>query len=306
MNPVQHLDLTTVLLLAVVLWLDGWRRVPADALVLRRVSIGAWRVAEPWARLGPLALVALWPPLIMPCIVRPDDAAQDASGGARWARDFSIAVARGRRRLRRARVEIAALRIVGTLLLAWIILGIPLATARSGGRGLLLGILGAFCLSTWLSIATAGALRELGARWGGAARACASLVSPFSAMRAPEVVVNEALGGLGPLQRVAALVEREELERWLRPYAYDELHRDSTGAGSPLAGAVRQLPRLVLDAATAAPVIDGDSEDGATYCPRCATVYQRGAESCASCDGVALSTMASSARSPTGAQPQPR
>lgn len=61
--------MTTVLLLAVVPWRDGWRRVPREALVLRMTGVGGWRVVEPWARLGAFALVALWQPLIVALVV---------------------------------------------------------------------------------------------------------------------------------------------------------------------------------------------------------------------------------------------
>ena len=126
----QHVDLTTVLLLAVVLWLDGWRRVPRESLLLRRAGLGAWRVAEPWARLGAFALVALWPPLVLPLVVSTADTTADRAPA--WSHDFALAVARGRRRLRRTRVQAGALRAIGMLLIAWIVIGIPLATARSG------------------------------------------------------------------------------------------------------------------------------------------------------------------------------
>lgn len=110
------------------------------------------------------------------------------------------------------------------MLIAWIVVGIPVATARSGLNGLLLGILGAFCLSTWLAIVATGTVRELRASWRTALPAGAPLVSPFTAARAPEVVIDAALGGLPALARVAALMGEEELDAWLRPHAYDVLH----------------------------------------------------------------------------------
>lgn len=284
---VQHVDLTTVLLLAVVLWLDGWRRVPRESLVLRRTGLGGWRVVEPWARLGAFALVALWPPSNMPLVVATGVAG--SSDARTWSGDFAIGVARGRRRLRRTRVQVGALRAVGMLLIAWIVIGIPLSTARSGLDGLLLGILGAFCLSTWLAIVVAGTVRELGASWRVALRASASLVSPFAAVRAPEVVIEQALGGLSPLSRVAALLAEREFDAWLRPHAYDALHGGARGEGVqgvvPLAS---QLPRAALTRATSFSVADAEPDADTAYCPRCATSYGTGAADCANCAGVAL------------------
>lgn len=282
-----RVDLTTVLLLAVVLWLDGWRRVPGESLVLRRTGLGAWRVAEPWARLGAFALVALWPPLVVPLVLSTVDPGN--SDAPVWSRDFALAVARGRRRLRRTRVQVGALRAIGMLLIAWIVVGIPLATARSGLNGLLLGILGAFCLSTWLAIVAAGTMRELGASWRAASGASAALVSPFTAVRAPEVVVEAALGGLPALARVATLLGEEEFDAWLRPYAYDAVHaRVRADSATGLARLVSRLPDTVLARSVRAAVGGAERQAGTLYCPRCTTQYQESALACDHCSGVAL------------------
>ncbi|HET9004165.1 MAG TPA: hypothetical protein VFN39_09240 [Gemmatimonadaceae bacterium] len=279
--------MTTVLLLAVVLWLDGWRRVPREALLLRKTGLGGWRVVEPWARLGAFALVALWPPLIVPLVVTTGDTGSAATPW--WRRDFAIAVARGRRRLRRTRLQVGALRAIGVLLSGWIVVGIPIATARSGLNGLLLGILGAFCLSTWLAIVAAGTVRELGASWRAALRASAPLVSPFTAVRAPEVVTDAALGGLPALARVAALLDERELGAWLRPHAYDVLHgRAAAGLPAGLARLVAQLPADLLGRSVGAAPSGAEREAGTAYCPRCATTYQESATSCVHCSEVAL------------------
>ena len=291
MTSVHSVDLSTVLLLAVVLWLDGWRRMPHGALLLRRMGPGAWRVAEPWARIGPFALTGLWSPLGMPLVVVQEDAGGDAARGTvrRWTLDFAVAIARARRRLRRSSLQVAALRVVGVLLIAWIIAGIPLATARSGLRGLLLGIVGAFCLAAWLAIVTAGALRDLGAGWRVAFRVSAPLLSPFSAMRAAEVVTEAALGSVPTLARVAALLGEGEFSGWLRPHAYDAVHsRADAQSRAAVASAVAALPRDVLAAALAVPAAEAGEDAVGTYCPRCATGYERAATTCSSCAGVAL------------------
>lgn len=287
MPDVHSIDLTTVLLLAAVLWLDGWRRLPRESLVLRRTGVGRWAVVSPWARIGALALVALWPPSGMPFVVATADAEQ-GDARLRWPRDFAVAVARGRRRLRRTRLQVAALRLVGTLLIAWIVVGIPVATARSGVRGLLLGIFGAFCLSTWLALVTGDTLRALGVSWRAALRGSAPLLSPFAAMRAPELVIESALAGVSSLARVAALLEPDDFDRWLRPYAYDSVHGDAPdGAPTGVALLVSRLPRAVL-ARAVAPPHDADRQAADAWCPRCTTRYQRDTRECTNCAGVAL------------------
>ena len=279
--------MTTVLLLAVVLWLDGWRRVPREAVLLRKTGLGGWRVGEPWARLGAFALVALWPPLIVPLVVPTADSA--GAHAPAWTRDFAIAVARGRRRLRRTRMQAGALRAIGVLLIAWIVVGIPLATARSGLNGLLLGILGAFCLSTWLAIVVAGTVRELGASWRAALCVGGPLVSPFTAVRAPEAVSEAALGGLPALARVAALLGEDGFRAWVRPHAYDAAHSPAgADAVEALRKAMPSLPRSILERALAAPPPHAGHDADTLYCPRCASSYRRGAATCASCAGVPL------------------
>lgn len=255
--------------------------------MLRKPGIGGWRVAEPWARFGAFALVALWPPLIVPVVVATADAGTGDS--PRWTRDFAIAVARGRRRLRRTRLQVGALRAIGALLIGWIVVGIPVATARSGLDGLLLGILGALCLSTWLAIVVAGTVRELGASWRAALRASAPLVSRFAAVRAPEVAVDAALGGLPALARIAALLGDRAFDAWLRPHAYDALHgRPHADGMQRVARLASVLPPVVLARATAAATGEKEREAGIAYCPRCSTSYGRDAADCANCTGVAL------------------
>ena len=256
--------------------------------MLRRTGLGGWRVVEPWARLGTFALVALWPPAGVPLVVAAA-AGADTRAAAAWMRDFAVSVARARRRLRRTQVQVAALRAVGMLLIVWIVVGIPVATARSGVHGLLFGILGAFCLSTWLAIVVAGAVRELGASWRVALRASGALVSPFAAVRAPEVVIEAALGDVPALARVAALLDEGDFDAWLRPHAYDLVHdrvhpRGATG----LASLVAQLPNAVLARPVSVSGGDADRQAGTTCCPRCATMYRESATECVQCPGVAL------------------
>jgi len=52
-------DPSTVALLALVLWLDGWRRMATQTTLLVRVGPGPWSVRTPWARLGPFDLVMI-------------------------------------------------------------------------------------------------------------------------------------------------------------------------------------------------------------------------------------------------------
>src|SRR5688500_7425223 len=167
-------DLGTVALLAAVVWLDGWRRLPTDTLLATRTGFGPWGVRAPWARVGPFALVTSWAPLIVPVLV-PTEPRNDGTG-ADWERDFSVSVARTRRRLRRVRAVVAWLRTLGVLEVLLIVVGIPFATAAFGAPGLLYGILAAFVLALQLTFGATIALRSLGVPPGRAFRSSAQLL----------------------------------------------------------------------------------------------------------------------------------
>ena len=274
-------DASTVALLAVVLWLDGWRRLTSHTIVLVRAGLGSWVVRAPWARVGPFALVAWWPPVVVPMVVGTVSAPMSS------AEEFDAAVARGRSQLGLVRARVAGLRAVGVVVVVWIIFGIPLYTARFGGMGLLRGIALAFLFAVLAATLSTFALVTFGASWASAMGRSAHLLSPFSVVRAPEVVIAAALGQLDPLARVAVLLGDDRFLAWVRPLAYDALHGRMT---EPLrnvpdvATLVRALPRKVLERASGHITTDVDTP----HCPRCARTYRAGVATCVDCGGVAL------------------
>jgi len=280
-------DPGTVLLLGIVLWLDGWRRRPDGAILLVRAGLGPWRVRTPWAELGPFALVAWGSPIVMPLLLTTP--VPPLAGQPRWAADFDVAVARGRRRLRRVRVGVAVLRVLGALLLAWIVFGIPLVTSRFGVDGLIRGIASAFVFATLLATVAVLELRVLGMRWWPSMRRAAHLISPFSAPQAAEVVATVALEDVAPIVRAAVLLGRARFLAWIRPLAYDVLyHRTDVGNGEGLAAATlaSELPRPILERATGAEPVGSDS--AARFCPRCARTYRDDVAACSECGDLSL------------------
>jgi len=280
-------DLSTVALLAVVLWLDGWRRMATQTTLLVRVGPGPWTVRTPWARLGPFALAGWWSPIVMPVLLPavatgPDDRGQ-------WPADFVIALARGQRRLNRVRLRVAVLRALGVLLVFWIVFGIPLWTSRFGGAGLLGGIAGAFLLAAVLTVLVSFALRVLCVPWIASVRRAVHLLSPFSATQAPEVVLAAALDRLDPLARLAVLLGETRFLTWVRPLAYDALHERVTASGaddSSIASLVRDLPRTLLTRAVSGE--SGAAEGAAAHCPRCARTYRDDTATCGECSELPL------------------
>ena len=282
-------DPSTVALLAAVLWLDGWRRVAPRTTVLVRVGPGPWSVRAPWGRLGPFALVGWWPPITMPVLLPAPAAATSPDDYGGWPADFDIALARGRRRLRRVRMRVAVLRVLGVLLVLWIVFGIPLWTSRFGGAGLLGGIGGAFLLAAVLTVLVSFALRALCVPWSSSVRRVVHLLSPFSATQAPELVLAAALDRLDPLARMAVLLGETRFLTWVRPLAYDALHGRVTASGaddSSIASLVRDLPRTLLTRAVCGEA--GAAEGVAAHCPRCTRTYRDDTATCGDCGGLAL------------------
>lgn len=279
-------DPGTVAVLVAVLWLDGWRRIgPRDLLVVRS-GLGPWVEREPWAKVGSFALVAWWPPVVVPMLIPATRSADPGEKGPGWSADFFVSMARGRRRLRRVRILTAALRILGVMLILWIAFAIPMATARFGVHGLVRAIVQAFVMSAVIALGAALGLRWLGIARGSAIRAATPLLFPFTAPRACELVIAAALRDLTADARVAALLGEKRFLRWIRPSAYDALHgglrpEDEASAVGEL---VRTLPRTLIERAVQSPA---GSEEG-RYCPRCARSYRGDAPGCYDCGGLAL------------------
>jgi hypothetical protein len=281
------LDLGTVGLLAVILWLDGWRRVAGETILVGRFGFVPWRVHEPWGKIGAVSLVAWWSPVVMSIQV-PTSAVSGVSG-ASWASDFLVAVARGTRRLRRVRAAVGALRAVGVALIVWIAIGIPLATARFAIAGLVYGILAAFALSIVAIAFVAAAFRALRVPIKPSLGPILSLLSPFTAPRAAELVVAAAIRDLPPLAGIAALLGVGRFLVWIRPIAYDALHvdRESSTDRTPAAALVAALPVAVLDRAVEPPRASG-GEIAGRYCPRCARLFRDEIELCSECGDIPL------------------
>jgi hypothetical protein len=284
------IDFGTVAVLVFVLWLDGWRRVEPGDFIVRRVGLGPWTLRTPSARVGTFALVAWWPPVVFPLVVTTSPDTQVSAGSPAWTVDHAVSVARGRRRVGRVAADIAMLRIVGTLLLVWIALGIPLMTARAGGAGLVRGIAGAFLFAGGMAITCLVVLRMSGVPGRSALRKCLPLVSPFSAARAAEVVIGEALDGLSPSAQLAALLDPPAFAEWLRPWAYDEVH--ARQADGPVAARIREmiaaLPPSMLSGVIATMPSEDAGDVGSSYCPRCGHWYYQHVAACSECVNVAL------------------
>jgi len=274
------MDWGAVFALAVVTWLDGVRRVPADALVLRRVLGASWAIADPVDSGRTWRLVAWWSPLTLALVVPAGGivCGEDEPERTPDAVDARVAAC--------ART-VVVLRVLGASVLLAIVGGVPAATARFGTWGFVAVIAGALFLSFLTSLVAMRAVRRLRFGWRRAGRVAAPLLWPFAAPRAAELVLEHAVAGAPPLAVARLFLGDAEFTSWVRPRAYDALT-----AGTAADGLSAALLSLVGRSALAAIVGNAPAgcESNERYCARCGRVYRSGTALCADCRTVSLSS----------------
>jgi hypothetical protein len=270
------MDWSTVVILAAVTLLDGVRRVPAGALVLRRVLTGPWTVADREAEPG-LRLVSSWSSFTVPLIV--------PSGGIPEA-DALAEKAQGPLEARVARVRgtIGVLRLLGALVLLAIVFGVPAAVARFDVWGLAASLTVVMLLSVVTTTVVAWTMRRSGRSWRRAVRLAAPLLYPFSTPRAAELVLGHAAAGAAPLMVARSLLGEAAFVSWVRPHAYDAMQ------GGVLTHDPRGIVALVGRSGLARIVETPPAHcgTGERYCARCARVYRADTMTCPECRGLPL------------------
>jgi hypothetical protein len=264
------IDWLSVLVLGALTLLDGARRIPQGAHILRRIGGGSWAVATPEEDRRRL-IVSWWTPFTLRIVV---EAEQSRGNDDRE---------RLTERWRRMRRWIAALRLLGGTVLIGVVLGIPAATEMAGWRGLLFVLLIVGVMVIAVATTALLALRRLGLGRGAALRAAGGLLSPFAAPRAAEVVLERALSGSAPLAAIRHLVPAPDFAAWIRPRAYDLL-RGHAHAGDPELGAAlsrSELQRIVGDPPS-------DRLPREPWCARCGRVYRESTSCCSECDALSL------------------
>jgi hypothetical protein len=256
-------DWSTVGVLALVVLLDGLRKVPPEALILRSVLGGPWYPVESSGIRPGWRIVSLWPPInrhiVLSRVASPGP--PDVVG-----------------RLRALGWTAPALTVLGWLSLGALVLGVPIAAARFGGWGLVGGAAIAVLVAVVSAVVAFSALRRLHLPRSAAARQAVVLLSPFAAPRAGELVLEAAVEGLEPVAVLRALLSDAAFDAWLRPRAYDTVQ----GNPDPMLRADLAIEPLAAVVAARPPGVSG------LYCPRCGQSYRDGAAACAGCDGVEL------------------
>jgi hypothetical protein len=258
------LDWSTAAVLAGVTLLEGIRRVPADAVILVRLGWDPWGIARTTTVSRP-ELASWAAPFVLHLLVPPTSVGEPP-------REL-------RRRWRRVRQWLPLLRGLAACEWLLVVLGIPLATERWGPLGLLLAVALAFEGALLLLILSACALAKSDVPPDAIARAVRGLLSPFAAPRAPEVVIETALGGVPSAAVLRLLLPAGAFAAWVRPRAYD------LAQGLADEALAASVPQRALAAALAVPPVG--AAEGA-YCPRCGQTYRDELTTCDACAGVGL------------------
>jgi hypothetical protein len=254
-------NLEVVALFAALVLLEGLRRVPAGALVMRGTGPRHWRpLGEPqtrerwrliswWSPVGPAIVL---PPLEGPAMLGP----ADLEGRLQTARRFMPRLTAG-----------AALTLLA------LVIGLPVASARYGAVGFLAGAAVVLALAVTNASTGALALRRLGSP----ARRIQVLAwcSPFAAGRVLESVYETALAGASPAQAVRALAGEEVFATWSRARAYDVVVGGVSDPDLCTAADEATLRRIIA----ARPAEPG----AASFCPRCAATWLVAQGACPTC-----------------------
>lgn len=259
----EGVDWEVVGVFAALVLLEGLRRIPAGALVVRAVGCSGWVPAADAESRGRWRLVSWCSPLVrsvvLPAQGQPGTISSDALA-------LRIEVAR------RAAPWLAA---SGLLTMLSLVLGLPLATARLGAVGFLGAA--AFVLALALLTAAAGALaiRRMNGSAGPLGRVLA-WCSPFASGRVIEGVFQAAVEGASPAQVVRALSGERVFAAWARARAYDVVHGGRPDPDLLLAADVATLGAIV----SAEPPLE---PGGRSYCPRCAATWSLENGPCPGC-----------------------
>jgi hypothetical protein len=249
--------LTFWILLALTMW-EGVRRVPAGAFLLRSAAGYPWHVAA-----GPYAAqrwrLASWlSPFVCHVVLEPGAPA-------------------GRTPHPHLRRWVALLRLPAAAALVALVVGVPLLTANEGLLGLLQALAAAFGASLLAALGSGIALWRMGEPTNVALKDALPILNPFTAPRAPEIVLSRALEGVAFVDAVRSLLPADAFAEWLRPVAYDAARgRDGTHLlpAEEAAAILRHHPSGLFA--------------GDTYCARCGRVYLPTATGCRACEGAEM------------------
>lgn len=270
------LDWHLVAMLVLVLWLEGSTRIADGAIVLQGTSRGRWRLLVGPGRRDGSWIATRWLPTTPLVVLR----APAGTGEERYSRNrLRRTLAQRHRSIRRTA---RAMEVVGASSAAVLVGGVPAATANWGRWGFIMAALILLLLLLCQTTLAIRGLRKLGLPWRRAVRYSSVALSPFSAPSARELLYQEAVAGLPRIPVVRYLLGPSGFTDWVRPSAYDALHRATPADSSTLAGELLEvMKRYELRAILYTPPSSAESAD--VYCVRCGALYNAPILRCAEC-----------------------
>jgi hypothetical protein len=258
-------------ILALLVIVEGVRRLAPGTVVLRRILWSRWRMARP-SRLGVAFHLVSWlVPLSLPLVLPPRDA--DVSLPA--SSDDALASMRAAKQ--RAGSAMRLLQINGSLIALMLVVVLPYVSWWRGAFGLRAAVCGLLLLTV-----VQASVARLALRGTGLARLpFARYLWPFTALRAAEHVQERIVAAVPPLLVMRELLGDDELVESHRERLHDWVRSAATEDEEPIVALVgRERVQAFL-----ARVPSGLGPDG--YCPRCASRYRPTMRECGSC-GVVL------------------
>lgn len=243
-------------------------------LLVRRVGFGGWRIVDA-TRLVPtmqLLSIALALGEVVPLAI-----GDDARGAARHKLGRPS-------RPRLTAAVLIAIRLLGILHGAALIIGAPLAAARFGIVGLILALAVIANLTVIASVLSWRAARFVRRQYALPERTTRiRLLSPFAVPLEAALLRAHALDDAEPGQVARTLLGEAAWQRWARPHLYDIVHA-ADAVSAPVNALLTGVAGAELTVAESrAPV---EIAQGESYCPRCGHVFRRAGE-CSDC-GVGL------------------
>jgi hypothetical protein len=254
------LDWSAFGFLALLTLLDGLRRVPAGAFVLRRVLGGTWQIVP--IRQG-YGMVSWWPPLTTTMILGPP------SGRTVGPLDSRTATPRGT----------LLLNVLGFQSLVALVVVVPIAIRWWGGLGFLASLAAVLLLSWVIAGLSFYFSRALGLTTRQRLLFALPRLNPFAAPAAGEAMLERSWERANPFAVARDLMKEDDFIRWIRPMAYDTTHGNEPEQAEAL---LQVLGKKELKSMVESP--PAGAEARTRWCPRCGSEFGAVTTECPACE----------------------
>lgn len=253
----QWLDWSAFGFLALLSLLDGLRRVPAGALVLRRIAAGKWEPVE--MREG-YRLVSWWPPLCVTIVLDSNGRTDDLE-------------------LKEMRPRVLLLHGMGLIALVALVVVVPVAMRGFGGMGFLLSLLIVLLLSGLIAGVSFYFSRAMGLTTRQRIMFALPRLNPFAAPAAGEALLERSLEGANPFAVAKTLMNEDDFAFWIRPMVYDMAQGGEVNEADALLQVVKHSElKGFVDVRPAR--VDALSP----WCRRCGSEFGSSSTACPSCE----------------------